>query len=324
MNLSKTLPLFLILACLVSACGKSSTTSSNDAESSRIALAQSDADQFKNFNSGGGQAVDQAFNQTFTKIFGGNDAASVQRYFNDRVHHFVDSKKISFLADGKETNTNWLNGPSAQSGANPSPTPDITNEIQALNITTPLWLDGLVNGIHIELKDGNGNTYPIDSTRSGIVELGAAYLTTIQSDSGQTYPIPVEARQAILVHEARHSDCTGGFSGAQLTELQNVTDSDDFVAKFPLMNCGHLHQKCAAGDYAGIEACDGEAFGAYTMGAIYALAGMHNNTDEVAVQILRANFFDYLSRVQNNIDMHAVLTGQIAITPDMTSDGFHP
>jgi hypothetical protein len=318
MKLFQTLTLFLISTCLISACGKS-TTSVNDSELARIQLAKSDASELQNFNPIGAQLIDENLNGNFSKIFGGSDAASVQKYFNDRVHHFVDSTMISLWANGEKLEmTNNDSSPKA------APTPDVTNQIQALNITTPIWLEGLANNLNIELKDGDGTMISVDSSRAGIIELGAAYLPTFQSSSGRTYTIPVEARQAILMHEARHSDCTGGFSGAQLAIFKTVKDTDDLDTKFPLMTCGHLHQKCLDGDFKGIEACDGEAFGAYTMGAVYALAGSYSSTDPVAVEILKANFVDYLSRVQGGIDMTAVLTGKTPITPDMSSDGFHP
>jgi hypothetical protein len=318
MKLFQTLTLFFISACFITACGKSTTTV-NDSQLARIQLAKSDTSSLQNFNPVGAQIIDENLNGNFTKIFGGTDAASVQKYFNDRVHHFVDSTMISFWADGEQ-----LNIQEDDSSPKAAPTPDVTNQIQALNITTSIWLDGLANDLNIEIKDGDGTLIPIDSSRAGVVELGPAYLPSFQSSTGRTYSIPVEGRQAILMHEARHSDCTGGFSGAQLAIFKATKNNDEVESKFPVMTCGHLHQRCVAGDFKGIEACDGEAFGAYTMGAIFALAGSYSNTDPIAIEMLRANFVDYLSRIQGGIDMNSILIGKTPLTPDMSSAGFHP
>jgi hypothetical protein len=101
--------------------------------------------------------------------------------------------------------------------------------------------------------------------------IGEGYVGSTQSRDGKrTITFPPEYRQAILVHEARHSDCTGGISQTDLQTLRDAQNDDVTNALVAHMHCGHLHVKCPAGhEYAGLQACDNEAWGAYTVGEMY-------------------------------------------------------
>jgi hypothetical protein len=118
-------------------------------------------------------------------------------------------------------------------------------------------------------------------------------------------------RTSTLVHEARHSDCTGGM------------DSDDVgrirAGGMPASTeCFYRHVDCPKGHpMAGLEACDEIAWGAYTMGALFsaALAKNCTNCSEEEKQQALMVTMDGFSRV---LVLEAMMKGQLG-DPDMSS-----
>ncbi len=307
------LPLFV----LFTACGKKSDTGSN--ELTGLPLASSDAKAFQTMDEAGARQVDTDYNHTFTSIFGGTDAASVNKFYIDRVRHFIDLDRSKFKASNDLPNDKWRTPP-----ANPTETPiphDPSVKVGASNIGISLWLQGVINDAQVVVYDQDNLRIPVRSSRSGIIALGAGYLASVTSKrTGKSIPLPAEYRQAILLHEGRHSDCTGGLTQTQINTIRDVSDADDFEKKFPVMACGHLHTICKSGDYAGLAACDNEGFGAYTVGAVYALAAYNSSQDPIAKEILKSTFIDYFSRMES-IDWNDLLSGKLHLIPDMTSSG---
>jgi hypothetical protein len=224
----------------------------------------------------------------FSNVFGGNDAASVERYLSDRVHWIVSSKK-----DLDRTVISLSNSLGAT---------DSTPQVVATNIGAAIWFSALVSGDPAAGIQIGHDLVEIRSTRAGVIQLGDAYSSDLAD------PI---LRVSTLVHEARHSDCTGGVSKKDLLLLRA---SKDPTRK----NCGHLHSDCPAGHpYAGYPACDDHPWGAYAVEADYmaAVAKSCLNCSTQDQKIATVVFADAASRV---LELDGMLSGQYG-PPDMTS-----
>jgi hypothetical protein len=207
----------------------------------------------------------------------------------------------------------WLTEPTANpallTGATAGP------QTGALNISTLFWLEAAVANTQVKLTV-NDQVIPITSTRTGVMVLGEGYKATTSDTQGNSYPLPPEYRQAILVHEGRHSDCTGGLPQRELEIMRAATSATDFHQQIPLPHCGHTHVICPSGTYKGIPACDVERFGAYTVGAVYLAAMLGGQTDEVALKILQTAVLDNESRF-----LGSAAQSPDEQSPNMNSDG---
>jgi hypothetical protein len=310
---------FVFAALAVSACGKK-IQDDQPQDIPPMQLVASDIAALQTIDPKGGASVDADGNGAFTAVFGGTDGAAVSKFFSDRVHHLVDPSQAQLLPDHFD-NERWLTAPARHSnsdGAAPRSNPQ-GYKVGALNIGTLFWLEGLVNQVPVSLVQADGSTVPIRSSREGVVILGDGY-TSIEKDSkGRAFSIPAGMRQAILLHEARHSDCTGGITDNMLSTLRGLRDSDEFEKTYPTMTCGHLHRVCQSGDLAGMAACDSEAWGAYTVGSIYVLAALRSATQARDIAIYKALFADQIGRV--NVDPADLLAGKYG-KPDMSHQDY--
>lgn len=222
----------------------------------------------------------------FSQIFGGNDSSAVVNFFENRVKY------------GLSENTDLI----ARLVLEPGPAFTQTNlAIIANNPSSTLWFvsklsepDDLKIRINNQLLD-------INSSRIGVMRFGSNYtaIETIQ-------------QTIVLVHEARHSDCTGGVLASDLERLRNQMD---MVEK----TCGHAHVTCPSGPYAGQTACDSHSWGAYAVSAIYslALAETCGNCSETEKSIATVMHFDSASRYLF-FSYEDMLDGQLG-PPDMSS-----
>lgn len=224
----------------------------------------------------------------FSNIFGGNDAASVESYLEDRVHWIVSSKK-----DLDQTVVPLSN---AMGSTNSTP------QVVATNIGAAIWFSALVAGESSAGLQIGQDLVEINSTRAGVIQLGDAYSSDLAD------PL---LRVSTLVHEARHSDCTGGVSKQDLRLLRAGKDPTR-------KECGHLHADCPAGHpYAGYPACDDHPWGAYAVEADYmaAVAKTCLNCSARDQKVATVVFADAASRV---LELDGMLSGQYG-APDMTS-----
>lgn len=106
---------------------------------------------------------------------------------------------------------------------------------------------------------------PINSTRVGLIRLGEAYL-----NDAYDIDYPLVSRLMVLVHEARHSDCTRGLDLADKERAKAYLVEVETNPKSQLKlkgTCGHPHSICEKGDYKNLLACDSNPWGAYAIGA---------------------------------------------------------
>jgi hypothetical protein len=125
--------------------------------------------------------------------------------------------------------------------------------------------------------------------------------------------IPAFERIFTMVHEARHSDCTGGLPTSDVLRVRNNQQ--------PLQrNCGHMHSVCPTGHpLAGYFACDDLPWGAYAVHGVFAstVASQCTNCSNKEKAVSRAAAAEAFSRIEYLDDM---LGGQWG-DPDMSSSG---
>jgi hypothetical protein len=173
--------------------------------------------------------------------------------------------------------------------------------VVASNIGTSLWWQKEAQNESLTFTFGDRDI-PILSSRVGIIQLGEGYSEKIHQ----------QRRISTLIHEARHSDCTGGLNPVDL----------ELVSKggVPENHCGHSHVLCPEeSDYANLYACDGHLWGAYGIEYLYHRALDQNckNCDEETRQIARISANDTYLRILNRQDIN----NQQAPLPNMSSDG---
>lgn len=191
---------------------------------------------------------------------------------------------------------------------------DTQVKIGAANIGTQFWLSGLIDGVPVTVYDGD-EAIPVNSSRVGLMLIGPGYRTTESDADGNSIDVPIEARQAILIHEARHSDCTGGITQSDVEILRNSSSSREANMRFTNRACGHLHTFCRVGSkFEGILACDDRPWGAYAIQYIYLRATTNlYDRHSIARAYMEFSAADAYSRLLTS----DTLSGR----PDMTSEG---
>lgn len=82
----------------------------------------------------------------------------------------------------------------------------------------------------------------------------------------------VIGRIGTLVHEARHSDCTGGVKTSSLNAYIKSYVKTTQVSTEITGTCGHFHNICPPdSDYAGQLACDTHLWGSFAVGGMFSL-----------------------------------------------------
>lgn len=227
-------------------------------------------------------------NPIFEKAFGSNSGESVLDFLELRTHYYF---------------------------AEPSPIgdPDQSSRTAfkiAINRSS-IWLSGLLTNQTQVIYIGD-NVVPVRDPRIGIVSL-IHYL-----DSER--PIAQILRLQTLVHEARHSDCTGGL---------NDDDYDSFYqGDFSIgSQCLHGHVVCPTEhSLAGLNACDPRPWGAYSMAAVFSNAIYENcsNCTEREKQIGLMGSLDSLSRVLNRDPIDPLPLSELDLSSSTKLPSTHP
>ncbi len=291
-----------VLALASTACKPKET---KDPEPGPIDQLNSDLAQLRGSSHPGFVNFDQTSGGTFSHVFGGPTTADAVNYLDTRLHHYFDPADPSvtlsprgilgpdpFGADAQKMGKGLVLG--------------------AANIGAALWFSSVMNTIPV-VFNYQGQSVPIDSTRAGVMMIGPGYMQNHQKTrDGTDFTIPPEYRQAILFHEARHSDCSGGLTADQILNARMSPDTG-----LSGISCAHTHVKCPVGHpYEGQPACDNEPWGAYTVGEMFYRGvrddpAMDSQSNSIPWQIANIVIADDESRVL------VPRTG----TADMSSEG---
>lgn len=234
--------------------------------------------------------LDGSVGESFSQLFGGNGQDAVVRFVDDRVNYLLPAgvdvdRRLRHLM------------------RHVSDHEDESFRVMASNVGTVLWMisEALENG-DLRSLFGEGEVQ-LDSSRVGIIQIGGGYW------QGTSWL----ERMGTQVHEARHSDCTGGLTRADLQRIKNQELPDN-------PTCGHLHEICPEDHaYVGLPACDRHAWGAYAVQAVYfaVLARSCSNCNGGEIQLAEVIASDAASRI---LVLDEMLSGQLG-SPDMSSSG---
>jgi len=229
----------------------------------------------------------------FVRAFGSDDGTGLLKYLDERIGHII----------GPDIDVESRFNYTSASGAENNKAVTI-----ATNIGTAVWLETLAQRRGISFFTNN-TAFAVTDPRIGIIKLGKAY-TVFDEASGRA--LNTVARTSILIHEARHSDCTGGLNDRDMVSLTAGQLPEN-------RSCGHLHTICASGDYEGLPACDGKPWGAYAIGWLFAneIVEKCETCTESMRQTAMAVAIDSLSRLPP--DMAKAMRNKTLPPPDMSS-----
>lgn len=186
--------------------------------------------------------------RAYIKIFEGEALADSAKYLADRVHFIAASTSEVRKPKALGSVTSFQGG----SKGKPS--------LVASNLSIPLWLrfqSGSLLSV-IDTEEPRQQIIP-DHPRSGVIVISESFHSWTPA-----------SQLSILVHEARHSDCTGGLRRATLQSVRNL-DPDQQLTEMQGDSCGHFHVACPVGhDIAGMINCDGQTWGSHTIQYVFA------------------------------------------------------
>jgi hypothetical protein len=247
--------------------------------------------------------------QSIAKIFGGTSNENVNEYLDTRLHYYVGDEDTGSLNPPDLDEKPWNKG---ELNLNQDSTAKGT--LGAFNYGMSLWMDAILSNTSASFTL-NGKTEPIDSPRVGIVVLGPGYTDVVQGDDGHFYRLPMEFRLSLLVHEARHSDCTGGMNQAQINTVKAFTNSTQYIEYFQNGTCGHMHTICPPShEFHGLAACDLQAWGAYAIQAEYLRGLSLSSRYSVGYQ-------NFLRNMAIDAESRYVGPKRAPTYPDMSSEG---
>lgn len=233
-------------------------------------------------------------NNYFSTAFSTLDGNGILKYLDERIGYII----------GPEANVDSR----FSYTRNTAPSDENKAVTIATNIGTAVWLETIAQRRGISFF-ANNTALAVDDPRIGIIKLGKAY-TVFDEKTGR--PLNTVARTSILVHEARHSDCTGGLSDRDFVNLASGQLPEN-------RSCGHLHTICATGDYEGLPACDGKPWGAYALGWLFAneLAKNCDGCSEAMRQTAMIVAMDSISRIP--VELAKSMRSGTLTAPDMSS-----
>lgn len=233
-------------------------------------------------------------NNYFLTAFNSLDGSGILKYLDERIGFIIGPETSVDARFSYTRNTSSSNETKAVT--------------VATNIGTAVWLETIAQRRQISFFTNN-TALSVTDPRIGIIKLGKAY-SVFDEKSGR--PLNTVARTSILVHEARHSDCTGGLSDRDVLNLSSGQLPEN-------RSCGHLHTICVDGDYEGLPACDGKAWGAYALGWLFANELVKNceNCTEPMKQTAMVVAMDSLTRIPAELSKN-MRNGTLP-PPDMSS-----
>lgn len=242
---------------------------------------------------------DSIFHSVFT---GKTPSAAIAQYLGERIHYIFSAS----------TDVETLMKVTSRLNRSSPPPPRLHYTAMASNLGTPNWF------YHEKLGPEKSNSFEFEgqrifftSSRVGLIKLGPGY------SHGEAHT-PQLRRLQTFIHEARHSDCTGGLTASDLARIKKMELPESLA-------CGHRHVTCPPDHiYSGIRGCDEHEWGAYMIGAIFtdALQNHCRDCSYAEKQIAKILTLDSLQRI--NEDSLSTMLYDASSLPDMTSSGVHP
>jgi len=275
-------------------------------------------------------------NQAFQKLFGGTSSDHVQDFIHSRVKYFLNiltsSNQLFISPPPRNPHQKWINSTliSPHPGESVAPFSFVNNSrnsqkdlVGAANISIQYWLQGLIDHEEYSLVFPNGANISLNHPREGVITIGPRYSTQLD----QT-PYPKIVSQSMLIHEARHSDCSGGIAQRDLIHMKYSQNYQEFISHSQSKKCGYLHELCPnSHSLGGIAACDSIPWGAYTAGIIFLDAALYGTTalnpgpsvhSSSEWQVATIQLLELKTRLL--FDYDRMISGHLG-DPDLTSSG---
>ena len=266
-----------------------------------------------------------AFYKAFQSIFNGFTGTDIRAYMDTRIHSFFSQYDVAHMP---EPTASELSGVK-QSGPLDENAKAV---VGASNIGALAWFQTLFVNRPLTFVIA-GQTIQPTSSRVGLMMIGPGYDRVQQRADGTIFRFPLEYRQSILIHEARHSDCTGGITQSAIDEARMTGDFNDFLQATQATDCAHLHAICPSWhSLHGLAGCDDRPWGAYAVQSTYAFALMQKakvQNDVVLKNVMEFSAADAATRLLYVIDatdakhvphISRLWTGQFG-PADMSSSG---
>lgn len=329
----------VVLGLILNACGGGDNKVSNPyPEPDKRKLEADDLQILSSTDSYYLYELDRKYKGIVKKVFGGTTGTDLHHFYRERIKHSFTLEELnnSDFTPGRFSYTSWIIDPDKSRNNSRLSQESLTTG--AMNIGTLLWYFGALENRTATLRIG-GTSLQGDSTRVGIMIFGPGYKKYAGLEDEPSLEYPAEFRNMILLHEARHSDCTGGITQKDLDVIRKAKNPKEFERNFKKFSCGHMHQTCPLGhQYSGQTVCEGQEWGAYAVGTLYALAVLPKFSGTRYERFMRAQVLDQGQRVQiptsrdgsyNSFtydSMSELLDGRgkegrVYGTPDMTSSG---
>ncbi len=271
------------------------------------------------------RAYDQSHGGIFSQIFGGPSKAHAKNFIDERIKYFLTPEELKAwqVPSLQKQPQNWITESDSETEKKMT---EKNAQVIAVNSGMGLWLENVIFGFNHALEIPGRGLVPVESSRIGVMMIGPGYQPSrpfeFKNEGVKVVATQPDYRQRTLVHEARHSDCTGGLSEDDLTIVRKVRSLKEFMERYPNLACGHIHVNCPEGHpLAGIPACDRHPWGAYSVDAIYsegtlaAMSAGNRAGDHTARVIAEMQVLDSWSRVL--VKKEGLLSGRLG-QPDMT------
>lgn len=274
-------------------------------------LMQSDRDLLKVDALPGAKAFDESNRNLFSKVFGGPSGQDVANFLDERLKYYFDEKDLDgwSIYPSRFTYTSWKK--TADEDKKDEGESRARGEVGASNLGTGLFMQGAVEGKPVVIENSkSGKSIRFDSIRVGMMLVGPGYKYRVNAIPMVSVVLPASYRQGILVHEARHSDCSIEAGVHDFAVARSATSFRDFLARFKKIECGHAHTLCPKDhDFASLPACDRQPFGAYSIGAVFVAAKAKEATSPLDRRILEGQVVSALSRL--TFDVKAMQKGEL-------------
>ena len=229
----------------------------------------------------------------FAAAFGGANATSVLGYLNARIKAFL-GQNVSAVIERSPGNI------------------DKNAYLTAQNFGTLLWYNHFLTGGKVTVN-GSKRVYEITSMRAGLINILKGYVAVQSQEKNKESKARRLASSATLIHEARHSDCSEALTTQDADRIRKTNDLLQGNAK-----CGHLHVACPStyGSLAGVNACDADFWGAYSLSGLYnqMIEQLCLNCSASEKEEARIGRIDSLARV---LPFQQVQEGEAIPLPDM-------
>lgn len=276
-------------------------------------LLELDIARLRNFPNKRGFDYDRRTNGLFSKIFTKPNGFAVSKFISSRISFFIFHGELIRESPNNLPFMNWEDGNSATNSFQT----EIDFSFVAENISMPTWLKSVVNQQRVDIVTTN-KVIRVYSSRPAIVMLGSGYTTQISTSRG-SLKIPWIYRIGKLIHEARHSDCTGGFFKSDVALAKKSRSSQEFMTFFKSSRCGYLHALCFSNDpdLRGTYACEREPWGPYSIEAIF-FDAMKEGLAHDSAEYLQMDLFARDAKRRLNFRFEDLVSGLLG-PPDLTN-----